>query len=153
MRNLLVRAAHPLRRLYWRAFKPRTFGVKVAVFSPDRRNVLLVRHRYGSASLMLPGGAIEKNETGERAARREILEELGIEIDEVELRHTFRSNSEGKRDTVMLFTAIHTQPPIADPAELSAVEACPIDALPADVSPATRRRLSELERNSFSSTW
>ena len=55
-------------------------GVRVAVFDEQGR-VLLVRHHYkneGRDVWMLPGGAIEKDETSRDAAIREVLEETGL---------------------------------------------------------------------------
>ena len=55
-------------------------GVRVAVFDEQGR-VLLVRHHYeeeGRDVWMLPGGAIEEDETSRDAAIREALEETGL---------------------------------------------------------------------------
>jgi 8-oxo-dGTP diphosphatase len=70
------------RRAYWRIAKPTTYGVKALVIHPnDFNRVLLVRHSYGDQSLWrLPGGGYKPTrETPEQAARRECIEELGIE--------------------------------------------------------------------------
>lgn len=153
MMNALVSFAHPLRKIYWHIFRPKTFGVKVVIYTPDRTKVLLVQHRYGSGQLMLPGGAIERGEPEEAAARREVIEELNVEIDDVRLRHVFRTNAEGKQDTVFLFTAVCRGEPVANPAELAAVVFCALDELPDATSSATRRRLDEIAADQFSNTW
>ena len=78
----MLRLAEPA--VYWRIAKPTTYGVKALIIHPvnvDR--VLLVQHSYGDQSLWsLPGGGYKPaRETPEQAARRECIEELGIELD------------------------------------------------------------------------
>ncbi|MEH1129790.1 NUDIX hydrolase [Micromonospora sp. CPCC 206061] len=73
-----------IRRAYWRIAKPTTYGVKALIIHPvDSDRVLLVQHSYGDRSLWsLPGGGYRPaRETPEQAARRECIEELGIEVD------------------------------------------------------------------------
>lgn len=73
-----------IRRVYWRIAKPTTYGVKALIIHPvDSDRVLLVQHSYGDQSLWsLPGGGYKPTrETPEQAARRECIEELGIELD------------------------------------------------------------------------
>ncbi len=76
------RLLHRIRRVYWRIAKPTTYGVKALIIHPvDSRRVLLVRHSYGDQSLWsLPGGGYKPTrETPEQAAKRECMEELGVQ--------------------------------------------------------------------------
>jgi 8-oxo-dGTP diphosphatase len=57
----------------------RHFTASVAVVD-DQDCVLLVQHRK-SGLWLYPGGHVEANEDPEQAARREVREEVGIEID------------------------------------------------------------------------
>ncbi|MEV6516816.1 NUDIX domain-containing protein [Micromonospora chalcea] len=78
------RLLYRMRRVYWRIAKPTTYGVKALIIHPaDADRMLLVRHSYGDQSLWsLPGGGYKPaRETSEQAARRECIEELGIELD------------------------------------------------------------------------
>ncbi|MEU8002186.1 NUDIX domain-containing protein [Catellatospora sp. NPDC049111] len=84
MSPLVFRLFHRVRGFYWRVAKPTTYGVKVLiVHAADAERVLLVRHSYGDRSLWsLPGGGYRPaRETPEQAARRECVEELGVELD------------------------------------------------------------------------
>lgn len=45
------------------------------------RVILMERWRDGQHYFSIPGGGIEGNETPEQAARREILEEFGLDVD------------------------------------------------------------------------
>jgi ADP-ribose pyrophosphatase YjhB (NUDIX family) len=55
-------------------------GVRVVVRDEEGR-ILLVRQRHeGRGIWMLPGGAIEANETSREAAAREVLEETGLTV-------------------------------------------------------------------------
>jgi 8-oxo-dGTP pyrophosphatase MutT (NUDIX family) len=143
MRRLLA-PLYRVRRLAWRLLRPRTRGVKVMLFNPAGE-LLLVRHSYGDTGLfLLPGGGVRPFEAPERAAVREIREELGCGLDGLVLVSVHASSHEGKRDTVHLYRARVAGDVRIDGVEIA--EACffPLAALPEAASPATRRRLAEL---------
>lgn len=92
---------------YWKIFKPKTYGVKVLIFNPENNDeILIVRHSYGNKSLWnLPGGGYNpKKESAKQAAIREVREELDILITELHDLATYYTDTEGKRDTVIIFT-------------------------------------------------
>ncbi|WP_375249856.1 NUDIX domain-containing protein [Sphingomonas sp.] len=121
----------------------RTRGVKVMVFDPAGR-ILLVRHHYGRTDLlMLPGGGIARRETPAAAAVREVAEETGCRLDEVTLFACYEARTEGRRDTVYLFHAVSDDLPTADGREIAEARFAALDALPATLSAATRRRIDE----------
>lgn len=94
--------------LYWRLFKPKTFGVKVIIQHPESEKILLVQHSYGNLDIWhLPGGGYNpKRESVVDAARREVFEELGIELTELAYLTRYKTSAEGKQDTVSIFTAV-----------------------------------------------
>lgn len=121
----------------------RTRGVKLLVTDRAGR-VLLVRHRYGRSDLhMLPGGGIGRGEAPVEAAARELREETGCVARELTLVARHESRTEGRRDTVFLFTARTDEVPVPDGGELEEAAFHPLDALPDTLSPATRRRIAE----------
>ena len=73
------RIAHRLLRSWWFIARPHTSGVKCVLTDGDR--VLLVRHTYGNTEWDLPGGGIHKGEEPVEAARREMEEELGVQLE------------------------------------------------------------------------
>lgn len=135
--------AYRVQKWLWKLFRPHTRGVKVLVFNQDGE-VLLIRNSYGRSDLfVLPGGGIRPFEQPVRAARREIGEELGCDVGELTAVSTYFSNAEGKRDTIHLFSGRAGGNHRADNFEVEEARYFPLDALPANISAATLRRIEE----------
>ncbi len=68
--------------------------VNVIALTEDNQVILVrqYRHAAGEEILELPGGVIEKDESTEEAARRELLEETGYEFDHVEFLSVLYAN-------------------------------------------------------------
>ena len=58
-------------------------GAEVLIFDPQGR--LLLQRRSDTGDWAIPGGMMEPGETLEETARREVKEETGLEIGEIEL--------------------------------------------------------------------
>ena len=140
----LMRAAHLARRAWWWAARPVTLGVKVVLVDPDGR-VVLVRHTY-QRGWYLPGGGVRRRESFDRAARREIREELDIDVDgSLELVGIYFSTRSFKRDHVVVYVARRwSGTPRAASREIAEVRLVTPDDLPADATPATIRRIAEV---------
>jgi ADP-ribose pyrophosphatase YjhB (NUDIX family) len=130
-------------RLRWRLFHPISLGARVIVLR--EREVLLVRHTY-RAGWFLPGGAVDKGETLEVAARREAREEACVDIGALHLLGVYTNFSEGMSDHVAVFvTREFTIGEFMPGNEIAECRWFALDALPHELSPATRQRLAELE--------
>lgn len=145
-----------LQRLYWRAAKPQTLGVRALVVSEDDA-VLLVRHSYdmdfSGHSWYLPGGRVGRGESLVEAVRRELAEEVGVRVlAKEELLGVYTNTVEGKRDHVVAFVVrMWDRWPTAS-AEIVEARFFPSRDLPEGTSPATQRRIAELlgdERGTF----
>ena len=64
--------------------------MRVIVYRDDG-NILLVRSRFSRQKWALPGGGVNRNESYEQAAVREVLEEIGLRVHN--LRYLGKANS------------------------------------------------------------
>jgi 8-oxo-dGTP diphosphatase len=75
-----------LRRLFSRLMNPRFSVTAGAVVTDDLGRVLLLKHVFRSGSGWgIPGGFMHADEQPEEAVRRELREEVGLELDSAEL--------------------------------------------------------------------
>jgi ADP-ribose pyrophosphatase YjhB (NUDIX family) len=155
----LVRAAEPaLRRLlhlHWRFSRGLTLGVRAVVIDAAGK-VFLVRHSYVSG-WHLPGGGVEAGETLVQALARELSEEGDIEVVGTPPLHgVFFNPVDSPRDHVAVFVVrVFRQDPVARAnREIAERGFFAFDALPADTTPGTRRRLAEvLEGAPIAAKW
>jgi 8-oxo-dGTP pyrophosphatase MutT (NUDIX family) len=134
------------RRVYWWMFRPRTMGVR-AVIADESGRVLLVRHSYGSL-WYLPGGGVEKGEGPISGLVRELREEVGIVEPAIDgLVGLYHSQREYKDDYIAVYAVAFKSSRAAEvricSSEIEQLAFFPPSELPADVSPATRRRIGE----------
>ncbi len=147
----LLRLAHLVRRIYWRLWKPNTLGSRCIIV--EDRKVLLVKHVY-EPWWYLPGGGVKRGESFENAVRREVWEEAGLTVGTLTLLGLYHSRAEGKNDHVAVFVADDFEgSPRNDSYEIESVEWFPVDRLPTDASPATRRRMAEYLGGQRARSW
>jgi 8-oxo-dGTP pyrophosphatase MutT (NUDIX family) len=108
--RLGYRWAYLMLRLWWLVRRPHTHGAAVALWHEGK--VLLVRTSYRDC-YSLPGGFVRRGEPPEQAARREVLEELGIDLSGQVLRHAWQGtvHYESRLDTVDIWEVAVDQPP------------------------------------------
>lgn len=138
MRRFLTKAfwmvANPIRKAYWFVFRPRTRGVKVVIEHGGK--FLLTRLGYAHKKFTIPGGGVKRRETFEEAARREVSEEVGIELGAIRKIGGYTNDRQYKRDTVEVFYAtVPTADFRIDGIEISEAGWYPLDGLPADCVP------------------
>lgn len=144
---LLPKRLEPLLRplLHARARWSRgmTLGVRGLV-RDDEGRVLLLKHTY-TPGWHMPGGGVERGETGEEALAREMVEEAGVElIGRPRLRSIHSSEATFRGDHIMFFEiGDWRQVPATSRGEIETVDWFAPDALPADATGGTRRRIAE----------
>lgn len=121
-----------------------TLGVRAACFDEDGR-VFLVRHTY-VAGWHMPGGGVERHETGLQAVHKEIREEGNLVATSApELIHVYFNNRTSDRDHVLFYRLKARQTALKVPdREIAESGFFPLDGLPNGTTSSTRRRLSEL---------
>ncbi|MCK0196635.1 NUDIX domain-containing protein [Ancylobacter sp. 6x-1] len=132
-------------RWWQRLFKGVTLGVRAVVLRPDGA-VLLVRHTY-VAGWQFPGGGVEAGETVREALARELEEETAVEpLGEPRLHGIFFNSFLSRRDHVVVFVVERYRMGLLrlPNREIADARFFPLDQLPADTTPGTRRRLHEI---------
>lgn len=130
-------------QVWFRFSRPMTLGARVIVRDEEGR-FLLVRHGY-TPGWYLPGGGVERGETLEEAAVRELAEEGGVQATaSLRLVHVFANFASFPGDHVALFEAPAWAPcPPRSGPEIAERGFFPANALPDGATRATRARIRE----------
>ena len=145
---LLPRRLEPLTRPLFQArarwLRGLTLGVRGLVRDAEGR-VLLLKHTY-TPGWHMPGGGVERGETGEAALARELVEEAGVELlGRPRLVSIHSSEATFRGDHILFFLAGQWRQTLATSrGEIHALEWFAPDALPDDATAGTRRRIAEV---------
>ena len=150
--NSFKQFLYKIYRLSWKITQPQTIGVRI--FLIKKQQILLVKHTY-SHQWFLPGGGLKKGETLEQAIRRELTEELGVNIDKIELFGAYNNFFEGKKDYIILFKSEDFSLPNKKDSEIEHFSFFPFEDIPKSTSPGTKRRIAEFleNKNSHFGNW
>ncbi|MFN3475032.1 MAG: NUDIX domain-containing protein [Blastomonas sp.] len=141
--HLAYIVAQRVRLLWRRTFQIRTRGVKAVVLRGN--SVLLIRHSYQAPdTYMLPGGGVDRHENAIEAGVREVREETGCALVNVREHGLFVSTQEGWPDYITVVVGETSSTPLADGREILEASFFPLNALPANLSPASLRRVTEV---------
>lgn len=133
--------AHPLLRWVYRLFVSNKESARVMVIL--KNEILLVRN-VGVDKWSLPGGTIEKGETPEQAALRELQEELLISTAPIESKlGVYHSHIENEHAPVHVFVAAAQTLLYKRQWEIDEARWFALNDLPENLSPATARRIGE----------
>jgi 8-oxo-dGTP diphosphatase len=144
--QLAYTGAYQLMRVYWSVRHPDTHGALVAVWHEGK--ILLVKNSY-LKYWSLPGGYVRAHETAKQAAVRELLEEVGISVDEERLQPAVDVSHEweGKRDHVEIFSVDVSEAPRVAIDNREVIDArvfVPEDALRLDLFPPIRKHIEDV---------
>ena len=131
-----------------------TLGVRTVVSDGDGK-LLVVRQSY-TGGWIFPGGGVERGELPMAAARRETMEEAGVELrGEISLHGLYSNHAHFPGDYVAVYLAHDfVQHDWKPSLEISACAFLTPDEIKADCSDAMLRRIDELsEMTNKSDTW
>lgn len=141
----LMPLAHRLRDRWRRLRKTPIAGVSVIVTNLSG-DVLLLRHCYGPDVWALPGGGMKSGEDPLECARREVREELGLELVQIQPLGILEEELSGSPHTAHLFTATSDALPVPDGREVIEARFFPLNALPEPLGRVTQRRIEAWKR-------
>src|SRR5919109_3289489 len=103
-KRILVQLIYPMLKLYWFLVRPKTFGAQCVI--QHEGAILLVRNTYGRKQWTFAGGSVARGETAEDAIRREVLEEVGLHLQQLQYLGTFEATIDYKKDHVSVFAGV-----------------------------------------------
>jgi len=133
LHRALLPLAHRVRHRWRRFRKVPIFGISV-ILTNGADEVLLLKHSYGPQVWALPGGGMKAGEDPHECARREVREELGIEIGDMHALGVFEEELSGSPHTAYLFTGRAASAPKPDQREVVEAQFFPADDLPEPLS-------------------
>lgn len=121
---------------------PKLIGAAAVILDSEGR-VLLVKHSYGLNNWDLPGGKAEENESAEETARREVLEEVGVEVGIGELTGIYYDPNYDMHHFVFLASNTNHAVPQPSSPEILECKFCSRDELPKPISDFTCKRIED----------
>lgn len=140
LHRVLLPLAYTLRHRWrrWRGIPIAGVSVVITNLGGD---VLLLKHSYGPKVWSLPGGGLKPGEDPVAAARREVREELGLELARIEPVGTLEEVLSGSPHTAHIFAAACDRQPQPDQREVTEARFFPSHSLPEPLGRITRARI------------
>ena len=139
--RLALRIIFPLRHHWRRWRKVPIVGCNV-ILTDFQGDLLLLKHSYGPQDWLLPGGGVDRGEDTADAARREVKEELGLELKKLTPIGLIEGHISGSPHTTHLFAAVVDKQPRPDNREVTEARFFPTHSLPQPLGDSTQRALS-----------
>lgn len=141
LHRALMPLAHTVRH-YWRRWRRTPIAGVSVVVTNLTGDVLLLKHSYGPDVWSLPGGGLARGEDPVAAARREVREELGIELARIEPVGTLEEVLSGSPHTAHIFAGTCDRQPRPDGREVIEARFFPPHSLPEPLGRTTRSRIA-----------
>lgn len=141
LHRALLPLANALRHRWRRWRKAPIAGVSVIVTNLTG-DVLLLKHSYGPDVWSLPGGGLGRGEDPTDAARREVREELGMDLTRIEPIGTLEEVLSGSPHTAHIFAGVCDRQPQPDRREVIEARFFPSHSLPEPLGRHTRARIA-----------
>jgi 8-oxo-dGTP diphosphatase len=119
-------------------------GAAGVIFDSQSR-VLLVRHSYGRRNWELPGGGRNAHESVDQTVRREIHEEVGIEVRVERLCGIYYEADVDQHHFAFVCRQTDGATPKPSSPEILACDYWPLDSLPRPISDFTLRRITDAQ--------
>ena len=113
-----------------------------AVILDTGRRILLVKHSYGKCNWELPGGLSEPDESAGDTARREVMEETGLEVSVEQLTGVYYDPNNDMHHFVFICKELNNQAAKPDLQEILECGIFSEDDLPRPISDFTVQRIS-----------
>lgn len=141
-----------IRNILLSLFSLRTVGARALVLQND--HILLVKHTYLPGWCTI-GGGVDAGESGLQALRRELKEEVGVILHESpSILGFYHKRYEKRDDYIIVYVCKEFERQEVVSKEILEAKWFPLNALPHDISPATKRRIEEyLRLRSLSDVW
>ena len=119
-----------------------TLNIRVAVLVRTKRGIIVENHASGYSFLL--GGRVQVNETSEDAARREVFEEIGVEVKNLRMKavveNFFKQGSRHIHEICLVYSADEI-PEVALGEKFA--ELNPIEVEQSDLKPKIMKRIVE----------
>ncbi|TAD83124.1 MAG: NUDIX domain-containing protein [Sphingomonadales bacterium] len=141
LHRALLPLAHRVRH-HWRRWRKAPIAGVSVIVTNLAGDVLLLKHSYGPDVWSLPGGGLARGEDPLVAARREVREELGVELARIEPVGTLEEVLSGSPHTALIFAAVCDRQPRPDGREVVVARFFPSHSLPEPLGRTTRARIA-----------